>query len=109
MRIKTGESFTADDAAVKAIEWCEKHSGWKRICDIDDSDSLYKTWNDLSKKEKRPWIRDFGELGAEDAWRELGRKPCKVPYGFVTGKGEFYEDILKVPLYHNIMQVYKIN
>lgn len=107
MRIETGESFNTDQAAQKALEWCKKHEGWKRICDIDDSDSLYKTWNDLTEKEQEPWIREYGS-SAEGAWGEFARKPCKVPHGYITGKGEFYKDILQVPLYHNLMTVYKV-
>lgn len=99
---------TTAEAAQKAIKWCENHIGWKRICDIEDIDDLYKTWDELSEKEKRTWIKEYG-ISAENAWRELGRKPCKVSYGFITSKGDFYKDILKAPLKDGIMQVYKVS
>lgn len=103
------ETYTTEQAAEKAIEWCANHPGWKRICDIENSDSLYKVWEELSEKARKSWINEYGEYSAESAWREFGERPCKVPYGFVTGKGEFYRKILDVPLHHNIMTVYKVN
>ncbi|MRY42793.1 hypothetical protein [Clostridium beijerinckii] len=106
--IEKEEYYSTDEAAQKALEWCDKHEGWKRICDIEDSDSLYKNWDELSDKEKKPWIGYYGEFSAESAWRELEKRPCKVKYGFITGKGEFYNNILKVPKFHNLMQVYKV-
>ena len=109
MRIDTGESFSSDDAANKAIKWCEKHKGWKRICDIKDSDILYKNWDELNKKVREYWIEEYGKYSAESAWREFGDRPCKVPYGFITGKGEFYKDVLKVPRLHNLMMIFKIS
>jgi hypothetical protein len=48
----TDETYTGEQAAQRAIEWCEKHPSWKRICDIPDSDALYKTWHELTKKEQ---------------------------------------------------------
>ena len=98
---------TVDEAAKKALEWCKKHKGWQRICDIPDTDNLYKNWDELSPKERKPWIDDFGKLYAEDAWNAHGRKPCKVTYGFISGKGEFYKDILQIPPLHNFMMVFK--
>lgn len=99
---------TTEEAAQKAIFWCRKHPGWKRICDIEDTDVLYKTWNELPEKIKRSWINEFGINSAESAWEELGKRPCKVKYGFITSKGEFYRDILRAPLEDGIMQVYKV-
>jgi hypothetical protein len=103
------DEYSTDEAADKALIWCEKNPGWKRICDLEgDSSELYKTWEELSKKEQKSWIREYGELGAKDAWEELGHSPCKVPFGFISGKGEFYDSIIKVPSFHNLMQVYKV-
>lgn len=97
-----------EDAAVKALEWCRNHIGWERICDIEDADSLYKTWDELSERKKNPWIRKFGLLGAKEAWGEFGDQPCKVQYGFISGEGKFYKDILDVPLSHGLMQIFKV-
>lgn len=46
----TDEENTVDNAAKLAIDWCNKHHGWKRICDIGDTDSFYQTWKDIPKK-----------------------------------------------------------
>jgi len=103
------ETYTAEQASQKALEWCKKHKGWQRICDIENSDSLYKTWDELSERIRKTWIEEFGKSCAESAWKEFGARPCKVPYGFITGKGEFYMDVLQVPRFHNLMTVYKIS
>jgi hypothetical protein len=102
------ESYTTEQAAALALEWCNKNPGWKRICDIENSDDLYKTWHELSEKEQWTWIQEFRDR-AEDAWLEFGRKPCKVPYGFISGKGEFYKNVLQVPPLHNLMMVFKVD
>ncbi|WPS85643.1 hypothetical protein SMD22_00865 (plasmid) [Brevibacillus halotolerans] len=102
------ESYTTEQASQYALEWCNNNQEWKRICDIKNTNTLYYTFAEIPKKVQKQWIREFGEHSAESAWLESGKKPCKVPYGFITGKGEFYEDILQVPLHHNMMQVYKV-
>lgn len=102
------ESYTPEQASKLALEWCNKNKGWKRICDIADSDRLYKTWEEISAKERNKWISAYGEYSAEAAWKEFGRAPCKVPFGYISGKGEFYDDILKVPQWHNLMMVFKV-
>ena len=100
--------LTFEDVLKESLNWCETHPGWKRICDIEDTDSLYKTWDELSDKEKRPWIKEY-KSGAEECWGEYGKNPCKVIYGFVTGKGEFYENISLAISHGDFMQVYKIS
>lgn len=103
------EYYSTKDAAEKALEWCSNHKGWIRICDLkDDVSTLYKTWEELSERERKTWIKQFGETSAKDAWEEFGIAPCKVEYGFISGKGEFYKKVTEVPLYHNLMEVYKI-
>ncbi|WP_332237927.1 hypothetical protein [Sporolactobacillus sp. KGMB 08714] len=103
------ETYTIEEAADKALTWCDKHPGWQRIYDIDDTGSLYKTWKELSEKVKKPWIEHFGQYSAEAAWREFGDAPCKVPYGFITGKGDFFRSIIDVPQFHNVMMVFKVS
>lgn len=98
-----GEHYSVEQASAHAITWCAAHPGWQRICDIDDCDALYRTYAELSSRDRRYWDR----RGGEASWREWGRRACKVPYGFVTGKGEFYRDICDVPLFHNVMMVFK--
>jgi uncharacterized protein YegP (UPF0339 family) len=41
MIIDTGEAYTAEQAAIKALEWCKQNPGWKRICDIENTDALH--------------------------------------------------------------------
>ncbi|MED2258271.1 hypothetical protein ABEO98_21685 [Brevibacillus parabrevis] len=102
------ETYSFEQAKQHALDWCNNNPGWKRICDIENTDALYCTFSELPKKEQKYWLDTYGEYSAESAWREFGRGKCKVPYGFITGKGEFYDDVLKVPLHHNLMQVYKV-
>lgn len=103
------EEFSTDEAAIYALRFCEKHPGWKRICDIENTESLYKAWEELAEKDKKPWIKDFGILGAMDAWKELGVAPCKVQYGFISGNGKFYKRVTDVPRLHNLMMVFKVS
>lgn len=108
MDILSQETYTTEEASLKALEWCNNHKGWKRICDIKNRDNLYKTWTEIPAKERTLWIKNYGEYFAKSAWEELGTKPCKVPFGFISGKGEFYKDILQVPPLHNLMMVFKV-
>jgi len=105
--VENEEYYTTEQASQRAIEYCEKHKGWKRICDVEDIDKLYYDWNELKQKERDCWINEYGKHSAEDAWREFGKEKCKVKIGFISGKGEFYSDVLKVPRFHNLMQIFK--
>ena len=102
------KTYSTEEAAKFALKWCEKNNGWERICDIScDSEELYYSWSEITKKEKDFWIKEYGVDSAKDAWKEFGNKKCKIPYGFITGKGEFYSNILDVPLNHSIIMVYQ--
>jgi len=101
------EFYSVEQASQHAIEWCKNHKGWQRICDIKDYDTLYYDWNELRQSERNYWIEEYGKNSAEAAWREFGRRKCKVKYGYISGKGEFYTDVLKVPYLHNLMSVFK--
>lgn len=105
---ETMEQCTFEEVLDKSLEWCNQHPGWKRMCDIEDTDSLFKTWEELPKRSHDVWISAYGEYSAEKAWEEFGHKPCKVKYGHVSGKGEFYKDIRDIPLFHNSMMVFKV-
>lgn len=100
------ESYSTEDASRHAVKWCEQHPGWQRICDIPDSSVLYKSWAELPKTIRASWEKNHPS-DPEGAWLEFGRAPCKVPYGFVSGKGEFYKNVLDVPQFHNSMMVFK--
>lgn len=99
--------YSAEEASIHALKFCEKHQGWKRICDIENLENLYKTWEGLPDKVKRSWIKAYGGASAKEAWEEFGQKPCKVQYAFISGKGKFYKKVTDVPTYHNLMQIYK--
>lgn len=102
------ETYTVEQAKQHAEKFCKKNPGWKMICDIENSDKLYCTWKELGKAIKERWRRKFGDL-AETAWEELGTPYCKVPYGFISGAGVFYDEITDIPLNHNSMMIFKIN
>lgn len=88
-----------------SLEWCERHPGWKRICDIPDSDALYKTWDELPAKVRRVWEAAYHSR-AEDAWREFGSAPCRVEHGYVGVAGVFYPRITDLPMNTNFCAVY---
>lgn len=101
------KTYTTEQAAQEATEWCKKNPGWQRICDIPDHDSLYETWDELPARVKKYWEREC-RSDAEGAWREFGAARCKVKFGHVSGAGEFYKCILDVPRFHQGMMVFKV-
>lgn len=90
-----------------AQEWCDAHPGWKRICDIPNTDSLYNTWVEIPKKV-RAQFEDRYHDSAEDAWKEFGPSFCKVPKGHVGTDGVFYAEITDVPTNTNSCMVFKL-
>lgn len=98
------ESYSTEQAAEHAKQWCAKHPGWQRICDIPSVDALYMTFSELPKRVQNSWEK----RGGESAWLEFGEKPCKVARAFISGKGEFYTSILEVPRFHNLMTIFQI-
>ena len=96
-------TFTVEEASERAKSWCAAHPGWQRICDIANTDALYKTYAELPQRVQRSWEANGGEA----EWKEFGRAPCKVPKGFISGAGKFYRDVLDVPRFHNLMMVFK--
>lgn len=88
-----------------ALEWCNKNIGWVRSCDIENIDSLYKTWDDLNSYEKNTWINNFNLDGAREAWEQLANRPCKVDFGFINEDGEFTKVIPDI----NYIKVYKVD
>lgn len=90
-----------------ALEWCEKHPGWVRICDVADTSILYKTWDELPPRERKGWTDRYHESD-EAAWNEFGYTPCKVPVGFVGTDGVFYPRITDIPTNTNGCQVYDL-
>lgn len=100
----TKEFYSPEQASQHAADWCKRNPAWRRICDIPDSDALYKTYDEIPKRERAYWDQN----GGEECWRELGIAKCKVATGFISGKGEFFDHVLKVPLHHNLMMVFRV-
>ncbi len=61
----------------KYREWQRQNPEWELCCDIEDTNSLYIQWNDLSKEERMHWIGLYG-VGGEEAFEEFGISICKV-------------------------------
>lgn len=95
----SSESYSVELAFKHAMDWCAKHPAWIPICDLDDTNCYYVQWDELSDRERRRW-------GSEYAYNEFATKRRKVKVGFVSGKGEFFADILDVPRWHNSMMVF---
>ncbi|MGO4697739.1 hypothetical protein AB4Z50_25970 [Paenibacillus sp. 2TAB26] len=105
------EFYSVSQASLQAQKFCEENHGWRRICDIWDSENLYLTWEELPKKIRNYWIGKCGEYSAESAWREFGNSICKVPFGCVSGKGDFHPnyEMVNAPLGHNMMMIFKFD
>ncbi|QTD91789.1 hypothetical protein [Burkholderia anthina] len=102
-RTNTGEFFSADQAAAHAAAWCKLHPSWIRICDLPPNytDNFYQQWEELSEGQRRRW-------GTRSMYNEFARKRRKVKEGFISGKGEFFDGVLDVPLFHNVMMVFRV-
>ncbi len=98
------EFYSAEEASKHAAEWCKRNPAWRRICDIPDHSVFEKTYGEIPKRERAYWDRN----GGEECWREFGTVGTKVATGFISGKGEFYDSVVKVPLHHNLMMVFRV-
>lgn len=94
--------MTVERAAQHALEFCRLNPKWQRFCDIQDTDALMITWDELPARFRRPWEQDYHHA-AEDAWREFGNRPMRHRRGFVDELGRFHDSLLGVRL--NIMTV----
>lgn len=101
------KEYSFEDVLRESEIWCSRHPGWVRYCDIPDTDACYKTWEELSNRERRSWEKTYQNCG-KDAWEEFGTRPCKYPQGYVSGAGVFYRDVRLVPRFHNFMTVIKM-
>ena len=61
------ESFSVDQASAHAMEWCNKHPSWQRICDIENTDVLYKSFDELSGKQRKYWQENY-PCDQEGSW-----------------------------------------
>lgn len=82
--------------------WQLQNKDWELICDIEDSDKLYISFDELPKNEKLSWIETYKDE-AEYAYKEFATAPCKVEYKFLNNKLELCE---KFPV-GNGMMVFK--
>jgi len=87
-------SNTVDEASLKAKEWCKKNKGWERICDIPDYTIYNKTFEELSKSEKKEW-NEYHPSDPIGAWEEFGIKESKIRSGLIGSDGIFYNDIFE--------------
>jgi hypothetical protein len=80
-----------------AKAWCERNTKWQRICDIEDSDGLLLSFDELPKRDRRAWVDRHGD-NAEYAWRETSSyRPCRHRFGFVGENGCFYDSVTHLP------------
>jgi hypothetical protein len=99
--------YTSEEAANKALKWCNSRPTWMRICDINNTAHLYKKWKEIPLLEQKTWVERY-KVCAQEAWEEFAVKPCRVDFGFISGEGVFYSCINEVPLMHNIMMVFRV-
>jgi hypothetical protein len=93
-------------AKEKAKIYCKENPEWEMICNIDNIDDYYYTWEELSEEEQKPWIDYYGKLDADKAWREFSYGKCKVENGHIGEDGKFYDRIPMTLV--NVMMVFKI-
>jgi len=91
-----------DAASQRALEFCRRHPGWQRFCDIQDTNALMVTWEELPTRYRAAWEREY-PCCAEEAWREFGHRPTRHRRGFVDEHGEFHDTVSGIRL--NIMTV----
>lgn len=89
-----------------AASWCAENEGWARICDIEHSDRLMLTWQDLPERVKQLWRRAYPGT-PQEAWREFGNTPHLHRFGFIADDGKFYSDRRRIPVEMNTMMVFE--
>lgn len=89
-------------ASQRALEFCRRHPRWQRFCDIQDTDALMITWEELPSRTRRHWEDRYFDAAAS-VWCEFGRHAMRHRYGYVDEQGEFHDSILHTRL--NIMTV----
>ncbi len=100
--------FTVADAKRHAEAFCHRNPTWRMICDLDEADYSPLPWSMLPREERRHWLRRYGS-SAPEAWAEFGtNKPMPYRMGYVSGAGEFFNDVLDVPRFHNLMTVVEV-
>ena len=95
------EYFSVEQAKRHADEWCAKRSAWMPICDLGETDQYYVQWGELKRADKDYWESEYG-------YNEFAIKRCKIEFGFMSGKGEFYSDAMHVPCGHNFMMLFRV-
>ncbi len=76
-------------AKEQARNWCVKNIGWKPICDMEESDSMYQQWEELPKAERMSWIGRYGR-DAKSAFEEFAIKRCKTKTGYIGEDGSLH-------------------
>jgi len=97
--------YTVENASDKAKAYCDKHPGWQRICDIEDSDSLSLKFKELPVRVQASW-EAYYPSDPEGAWEEFGCGVSRHPFKFICGAGGVYSNVLDVPLGHQSMMIF---
>jgi hypothetical protein len=100
----TGEvrtHYSVEEASEHAKAWCARNPAWMRICDIPDTDQYYVKWDELSTADQKFWMSEYG-------YKEFAIARCKIKTGYISGKGEFFENINELPPAHNLMSVFRV-
>lgn len=92
-------------AAEFAEVWCNQNPKWKRFCDIENTDALMLSWDELPKAFRKQFDK-YHE--PERFWLEFGQRPYRHRYGFIGQDNNFYADVTDVPTLISIMMVFEV-
>ena len=74
---------------LKCREWISANPDWELICDIDDTEKYFVSWNELSKSERMHWIGLYGEY-AKELFAEFSVRKPKVEIGVLDSAIELH-------------------
>jgi hypothetical protein len=63
-------------------------------------------WEDLPYRARKFWENEC-RSDPKGSWQRFETAKSKVPTGFISGAGFFYDNALDVPACHNMMMVFK--
>lgn len=94
-------------ASEMAKRWCERNPKWQRMCDIENSDALMLSFDEIPDFDRRGWTEKYGDR-AEEAWREFCvNRPTRHRRGHIGEDGLFYQCITSKPVMMNSMMVFE--
>lgn len=89
-----------------AYVFCQRRPKWQPYCDIEDTESLSITWEELPAGYRQIWEERHRE-SAEAIWREFGAKPQRHRYAFIGSDGVAYDEITDMPAGVSHMMVFQ--